>query len=110
MPCCPQFNSYKAGFLTIAMIAIATFSNGQTKPATSEGLLLIYKIDSIINSEVKENKIPGAVIAVKKGDEIIYRQALGYAQKFNYEHQPLPKPELMTTEHLFDIASLTKVV
>lgn len=84
----------------------ATFSNAQT----GDKSILIRQIDSILRSQVKDQKIPGAVIEIKKGDEVIYKQAYGYAQKFNYRHQPLAKPERMTTEHLFDIASLTKVI
>lgn len=105
---CLIFNNYRTVFFTIALVVIVTFSNAQTRPAASDQLA--RRIDSIIESEIREGKIPGAVIAVKKGDEIIYKQALGYAQKFNYEHQLLQNPEPMTTGHLFDIASLTKVV
>jgi len=88
----------------------ATFSNAQTTKPDPSRVMLIKQIDSIIQSQVNSNKIPGAVIEIKKGNELIYKQAYGYAQKFNYQHQPLAKPEQMTTEHLFDIASLTKVV
>jgi len=89
-----------------SLTCAATFSNAQT----GDKSILIRQIDSILRSQVKDQKIPGAVIEIKKGDEVIYKQAYGYAQKFNYRHQPLAKPERMTTEHLFDIASLTKVI
>jgi serine-type D-Ala-D-Ala carboxypeptidase len=86
----------------------ATYSGGaQTSTARAA---LVKQTDSIINSQITGNKIPGAVIEIKKGNDVIYKQAYGCAQKFNYEHQPLAIPEQMTTEHLFDIASLTKVV
>lgn len=71
---------------------------------------LISEIDSIIKNEVAGNNIPGAVIQIKKGNEIIYKNAFGYAQKYDYVHNLLSQPEPMTTEHLFDIASLTKVI
>lgn len=71
---------------------------------------LISEIDSIIKNEVAGNNIPGAVIQIKKGNEIIYKNAFGYAQKYDYGHNLLSQPEPMTTEHLFDIASLTKVI
>ncbi len=88
------------------LICTATFANAQTAGKT----MLMKQIDSIIQSQVNSDKIPGAVIEVKKGDEVIYKQAYGYAQKFNYDHHLLAEPEQMTTEHMFDIASLTKVV
>lgn len=71
---------------------------------------LIARTDSILQSQVDFDKIPGAVIAIKKGNQILYKHAYGYAQKYDYNHQ-LPDPqEKMTISHLFDIASLTKVI
>lgn len=67
-------------------------------------------IDSILLNQVERDKIPGAVILIKKGDEIILHKAYGYAQKYDYNHKMLGRPEKMTVDHLFDIASLTKVV
>ena len=79
---------------------------------TSHGpnIELIARIDSILMAEVTSKKIPGAVIQIKKNNQVIYRQSYGYAQIFDDNHQPLNEPEKMTTDHLFDIASLTKVV
>jgi CubicO group peptidase (beta-lactamase class C family) len=101
---------YKHIFLIAGFCIIATLSNAQIKDTAKARIILIRRLDSVLNSQVNDNKIPGAVIQVKKGDEVVYKQAYGYAQKFNYDHQPLPAPEKMTTGHLFDIASLTKVV
>lgn len=96
--------------LIIGLTLTTTFSSAQIKNETDKKDLLISEIDQVLKNEVNENKIPGAVIQIKKADEVIYKQAYGYAQKFNYTHKPLAVPEKMTTEHLFDIASLTKVV
>jgi len=71
---------------------------------------LISKIDSILQTKVNLDEIPGAVIEIKKGKEIIYEHAFGYAQKYDFNHNLLSPPEKMTVNHLFDIASLTKVV
>ena len=71
---------------------------------------LIAEIDSIINSQVDLGKIPGAVIEVKKDGKTIYENSWGYAAKYDYNHRLLSPPEKMTTGHMFDIASLTKVV
>ncbi len=98
---------YKLTSFVIGLILSATFSKAQTVDARS---VFIHKIDSILQSQVNDDKIPGAVIQVKKDGKVVYKQAYGYAQKFSYAHKPLAKPEKMTTEHLFDIASLTKVV
>ncbi|MBS1531451.1 MAG: serine hydrolase [Bacteroidetes bacterium] len=71
---------------------------------------LIHTIDSILTSQVINDKIPGAVIEVKQGDDMITLQAFGYTQKYDYEHHRLAKPIAMTTGTMFDLASLTKVV
>jgi CubicO group peptidase (beta-lactamase class C family) len=78
-------------------------------PKTARAIL-IREIDSILQSQVDLDKIPGAVIEIKKDNQIIYKHAFGYAQKYDYSHRLLNPPEKMTTGHLFDIASLTKVI
>jgi CubicO group peptidase (beta-lactamase class C family) len=70
----------------------------------------IAAIDSLIQKEVNAENIPGAVIQIKKVDSILHRAAYGYAQKYDYGMQKLENPEPMTTGHLFDVASLTKVM
>jgi CubicO group peptidase (beta-lactamase class C family) len=97
----------KVCLLLISLILISASSRAQTAGTRSP---LIKSIDSILIGHIKDNKIPGAVIQIKKDGEVIYKQAYGDAQRFNYEHKPLAKPDKMTTETLFDIASLTKVV
>lgn len=69
----------------------------------------IAAIDSLIQKEIAADHIPGAVIQVKKGETILHRAAYGYAQKYDYNLEPLENPEPMTTDHMFDLASLTKV-
>jgi serine-type D-Ala-D-Ala carboxypeptidase len=71
---------------------------------------LISKIDSILQTKINLDEIPGAVIKIKKGKEIIYEHAFGYAWKYDFNHNLLSPPEKMTVNHLFDIASLTKVI
>jgi CubicO group peptidase (beta-lactamase class C family) len=72
--------------------------------------LLKADIDRTLQGQVDSNKIPGAVIEIKQKGRIIYHQAYGWAQKYDFNHQLLAHPEKMTTDHLFDIASLTKVI
>ena len=98
---------YKQASLFMCLTLFSTFSSGQTSDSKS---LIVHKIDSILQGHVNDSKIPGAVIQIKRGDKVVYKQAYGYAQKFNYAHEPLAVPDKMTTEDMFDIASLTKVV
>jgi CubicO group peptidase (beta-lactamase class C family) len=92
----------------ILMITVATpYANAQTVDAKA---ILIKQVDSILQSQVKNDKIPGAVIEIKRGDKVIYEHAYGFAQKYDYGHYLLPAPDIMTTATMFDIASLTKMV
>jgi CubicO group peptidase (beta-lactamase class C family) len=67
-------------------------------------------VDSILQSAVNKQLIPGAVIEIKKGNKVICRKAFGYAERNGDDNQPLAHPVPMTTDILFDLASLTKVV
>lgn len=96
--------------LSIVFTLTTGIAGAQVKSAGDSQAMLIHKIDSILQSQVNDSKIPGAVIEIKKGGKVVYKNACGYAQKFNYQHKLLANPEKMTTEHMFDIASLTKVV
>ncbi|MBK7132174.1 MAG: serine hydrolase [Bacteroidales bacterium] len=75
-------------------------ARGQAAKPISVKKTLIAITDSILKSQVDLNKIPGAVIEIKEGKKILVKKAYGRAGK----------DEKMTTKHLFDIASLTKVV
>lgn len=71
---------------------------------------LISTIDSILNSQVNNALIPGAVILVKSHNKVIYKQAYGNAVLFDRSNHQLVPPEKTSPDHLYDIASLTKVV
>jgi len=96
--------------LTILLSFTDLVLNSQTVTKKISKAQLITVIDSVIQSQVNLDKIPGAVILIKQGGRIIYKNAFGYAQKYDYKHQLLSPPEKMTVDHLFDIASLTKVI
>ena len=93
--------------ILLSAFSLLSISQHRAKDANAR---LIAKIDSILQSQVDADKIPGAVIQISKAGKVIYKNAYGYAQKYDVNHQLLAPPEKMTTEHLFDIASLTKVV
>src|SRR5689334_11536454 len=71
---------------------------------------LTKTVDSILQSAVDSRLIPGAVIEIKKDNQIICRKAFGFAERNDDHNQPLAHPVPMTTDCLFDLASLTKVV
>lgn len=67
-------------------------------------------INHLIQQEVDQGKIPGAVIRISRKDATVHEQAYGFARKFDFSMHELEKPEKTTVHHLYDIASLTKVV
>jgi CubicO group peptidase (beta-lactamase class C family) len=96
--------------LTATLFFFALISNCHVAITEEKKIKLIAKIDSILQSQVDLDKIPGAVILIKKDAHVIFQHAYGYAQKYDYNHNLLSPPENMTVDHLFDIASLTKVI
>ncbi|MBV6428969.1 MAG: hypothetical protein KIPDCIKN_03506 [Haliscomenobacter sp.] len=83
------------------------------QPATAQRNVrqgLATEIGRILQSEVDSGKIPGAVVLIKKGDQVLLQKAYGYAKKIDFDQKPLAAPEKTSLQHLYDIASLTKVV
>lgn len=60
-------------------------------------------LDPILEAAIAADEIPGAVLVVGRGDEVLYRKAYG-------RRALVPEPEPMTVDTVFDLASLTKVL
>ncbi len=97
-------------FIVFQFCIISSMVKSQDTNSENSKTKLIPQIDSILNSEVSNDKIPGAVIQIKKDGKIIYKRAYGYAQKYDINHQLLNPPVPMDPATLFDMASLTKVI
>jgi CubicO group peptidase (beta-lactamase class C family) len=97
-------------FLVILLGSICSITSGQSGKPVNLNARIASKIDSILQTKVDLDEIPGAVIEIKQKDRVIYKHAYGYAQKYDFNHKVLDPPEKMTIEHMFDIASLTKVI
>jgi uncharacterized protein YbbC (DUF1343 family)/CubicO group peptidase (beta-lactamase class C family) len=63
----------------------------------------IVPISEMAKKAIQAGKIPGAVILIGNQGKVIYRRAFG-------DRQLKPKKLPMTTDTIFDIASLTKVI
>lgn len=68
------------------------------------------ELHQLLQQQVDSLLIPGAVLQVQYKGTVIYSEAVGYAERFDSTAALLKKPVKMTRGHLFDIASLTKVV
>src|SRR6185503_9050980 len=60
-------------------------------------------LDEAIEAEIARKQLPGAVVAIGRQGKLVWRRAYG-------KRALEPQPETMTTDTLFDLASLTKVV
>ncbi len=63
----------------------------------------LAQLDPVVNQAIEDGTIPGAVISVVRGDKIVFLKAWG-------NKQVVPTVEPMTTDALFDLASLSKCV
>ena len=63
----------------------------------------LARLDEVIEECIAEGNIPGAVISVVRGNSIVYLKAYG-------NKSLVPEVEPMTTETIFDLASLSKCV
>lgn len=82
-------------------------SSSETGPSQPRS---IAAVDSLIERAIEQEQFSGAAIRVQRGDSLLHRKAYGYAYRLNMELQKVENPEAMTPHHLFDLASLTKVM
>jgi CubicO group peptidase (beta-lactamase class C family) len=73
--------------------------------AASVGLLAgqLQHIDEAVAASIQAGEIPGAVVLVARHGRIAYFKAFG-------NRSVKPKQEMMTTDTIFDLASMTKVM
>jgi CubicO group peptidase (beta-lactamase class C family) len=59
------------------------------------------KVDTLMHQALEDGVFPGAVLLISAEDKVLFHGAYGYASI-------IPARQLMTTDTLFDLASLTK--
>jgi len=70
----------------------------------------LVSADSAISAATTAETIPGAVLLVARDGKVVYERAFGAAKLYDYGMRRLDRPEPMTAEHGFDLASVTKVM
>lgn len=89
--------------LTCVLIALAVPALvAQVRPVPFD-LARLARVDTLINDAIKEQKLPGAVLLVGHANRTVYLKAYG-------RRAMTPTMEPMTTDTIFDVASLTKPV
>ena len=66
--------------------------------------------DELISTALDDSMFAGAVLLVGSSSEILVRESFGYADRYDADLNEIEQPVRMTTEHRFDVASLTKVL
>ena len=90
-----------------ASLAVPAFAQGALRRDAPErhGMnpVKLMQVDRVINDAITSKEIPGAVLSVVRGNDIVYLKAYG-------NKSVVPTVEPMTTETLFDLASVSKCV
>ncbi len=63
----------------------------------------LARVGALVTEAIEAGRLPGAVVLVGRGDEVVYHEAFG-------DRALAPAREAMTLDTVFDLASLTKVV
>ena len=91
----------------VCLLSMSGGSGAQESPSASAAsgtdTRRIALIEPLIAQDIKDKKLPGAVVLVGRGNRIVYQKAFG-------NRALVPSTEAMTTDTIFDLASLTKVV
>ena len=87
---------------TISMLLLSLFIPSYLS-AAEINLKKLEGIKEIVEESIEQKKIPGAVVLVLNQGKIVYKQAFGNKSLY-------PSTEPMTTDTIFDLASLTKPI
>jgi uncharacterized protein YbbC (DUF1343 family)/CubicO group peptidase (beta-lactamase class C family) len=99
------------GFISILILffqsllaAPAAVPKKQKKPAREAAETVNFSaVDLLVQEQVNDQAITGAVLLVGHGGRVVHQKAFGL-------RATSPRPETMTLDTIFDLASLTKVV
>jgi uncharacterized protein YbbC (DUF1343 family)/CubicO group peptidase (beta-lactamase class C family) len=94
--------------LCVSAVLLATAAHTQGLPVAAPQTVgmnpsKLAQIDALVEQDIKDKKLPGAVVLVGHKGKIVYRKAYG-------NRSLVPTVEKMTVDTIFDVASLTKPV
>jgi uncharacterized protein YbbC (DUF1343 family)/CubicO group peptidase (beta-lactamase class C family) len=95
-----------AASLLLLTLSLQTFASNlpAAAPATvGMSARQLAGIDGVVAESIARHELPGAVVLVARRGRVVWRKAYG-------SRAVLPEREAMTTDTVFDLASLTKVV
>lgn len=87
----------------LVVLTLTLFLGASQGHARDVDMNHLNSVDALINDAIEKKQLPGAVLLVGKGDEIVYRKAYG-----NRAVEPTVEP--MTEDTIFDLASMSKSI
>jgi uncharacterized protein YbbC (DUF1343 family) len=112
----PQFPLIKSGKYCVAVLLLASALSTPALPTKHTARLIqtspssvavsaqkLKAIDGEVEREIKQQHLPGAVVLIARNGGVVWRKAYG-------ARAVEPAREAMTTNTIFDLASLTKIV
>jgi len=90
----------------LCLSAVSSLAQGlplATPASVGMNAAKLDQLEAIINADIADKKLPGAVVIVGRKGKIVYRKAFG-------NRSLVPTVEKMTVDTIFDVASLTKPV
>ena len=97
--------------VTILFFVMAASLRAQVEPTPLAGSVADFSaVSALVNDAIAAKKLPGAVVVVGQHGKVVFEQAYGnrkLAGEPGLDGQPAPA-EAMTTDTIFDMASLTK--
>jgi uncharacterized protein YbbC (DUF1343 family)/CubicO group peptidase (beta-lactamase class C family) len=99
-----RIRAFSILFVVLMLVQCAL---GQSKVARPESVSVssvgLARMDAVIAEDIANKRLPGAVVLVGRKGQVVWRKAYG-ARALE------PARETMTTDTIFDLASLTKIV
>jgi uncharacterized protein YbbC (DUF1343 family)/CubicO group peptidase (beta-lactamase class C family) len=97
-----------AGISFVFCLLLVSIANAQGLPIAAPNTVgmnaaKLNQIDVLVNKDIADKKLPGAVVIVGHKGKIVYRKAFG-------NRSLVPTVEKMTIDTIFDAASLTKPI
>src|SRR5881398_3559146 len=91
--------------VTFALLVAPVFAQLPASLPSSQGFSAerLARMDAVIQSSIAKKNLPGAVVLVGRHGKAVWRKAYG-ARAVEPQH------ETMTSDTIFDLASLTKIV
>jgi uncharacterized protein YbbC (DUF1343 family)/CubicO group peptidase (beta-lactamase class C family) len=104
----PNKKIFAALHLCVLALIFCAFAYAQSLPVAAPQTVgmsaeKLNRIDALIEKDIADKKLPGAVVIVGHKGKIVYRKAFG-------NRSLVPTVEKMTVDTIFDVASLTKPI